>query len=344
MKRRIICSFRQYNANTKDVRKGDCSVRALSLAYGIDYELVYKSLKTYQKELGYSIYNDLRNIEYFIEGNNSQKIQVDKSIDTVDDFCNFYTIGTYLLLTSKTDKSHINHIVAVIDGDLYDTWDSLNQHVREVYCVSSDTTHMYSDEFNINDAALQIWEPLDNYIQSQNKKVEFMYVDLQKLEVKGNDTVVIVLKCILDDSIPIYSKYKKSSVITQRFIAKFNLKKDQTQNVKVLIPKLRTKIYDWMYNIRKDIQDAKKAETINRKDFLGDKTLVAKLPEWSHPYVTYASTLNYSSAYSVDMDALDGDPRKSELPTVYFRADSLRELKQQLASYKANFSRLGYDY
>jgi hypothetical protein len=44
------------------------------------------------------------------------------------------------------------------------------------------------------------------------------------------------------------------------------------------------------------------------------------------------------------MDALDDDPRKSEAPTVYFRADSLRELKQQLASYKSNFSRLEYDY
>lgn len=42
MKRRIICSFRQYNASTKDVRKGDCSVCALSLAYGIDYELVFQ--------------------------------------------------------------------------------------------------------------------------------------------------------------------------------------------------------------------------------------------------------------------------------------------------------------
>lgn len=228
MKRRIICSFRQYNANTKDVRKGDCSVRALSLAYGIDYEIVYKSLKTSQKEIGYRIYNDLRNIEYFIEGNNSQKIQVDNSIDTIDDFCNSYTVGTYLLLTSKTATSHINHIVAVIDGDLYDTWNSLNQHVREVYCVSSDATHLYSDEFNIKDAALQIWEPLDNYIQSQNEKVEFMYVDLRELDVKGNDTVVIVLECILDDSIPAYSKYRKSSIITQRFIAKFNLKRDQT--------------------------------------------------------------------------------------------------------------------
>ena len=51
MKRRIICSFRQYNANTKDIRKGDCSVRALSLAYGIDYELVYKSLKNISKRI-----------------------------------------------------------------------------------------------------------------------------------------------------------------------------------------------------------------------------------------------------------------------------------------------------
>lgn len=49
MKRIILGAFKRYNANTKDVNKGDCTVRAMSLAYGIDYEAVYKELKQIQK-------------------------------------------------------------------------------------------------------------------------------------------------------------------------------------------------------------------------------------------------------------------------------------------------------
>ena len=39
---------------------------------------------------------------------------------TIADFCNDHPYGTYILATGT-------HVVAVIDGDYYDTWDSGNE-------------------------------------------------------------------------------------------------------------------------------------------------------------------------------------------------------------------------
>lgn len=59
MKQLIYGAFKRYNANTKDINKGDCSARAMSLAYGLDYDAVYNELKKLQKSKNRSAYNRL---------------------------------------------------------------------------------------------------------------------------------------------------------------------------------------------------------------------------------------------------------------------------------------------
>lgn len=181
MKRIILGAFKRYNANTKDVNKGDCTVRAMSLAYGIEYEAVYKELKQIQKEHGRTFYNTRPTLIDFIDRHGGSQITLNESI-TVEEFSERYNSGTYLLLTSKTPDSRIHHMIVSIDGDIYDSWNSLRE------------------------------------------------------------------------------------------------------------------------------------------------------------------SNGFSYKFEAEIDALDGDPRKSEAPSVRFYADSLRELKQQFANYKADFSRYGYDY
>jgi hypothetical protein len=43
---------------------------------------------------------------------------------TVKDFCSEHPIGTYIL---GIDENKNGHVVAVINGDYYDTWDSGNE-------------------------------------------------------------------------------------------------------------------------------------------------------------------------------------------------------------------------
>lgn len=355
MKRIILGAFKRYNANSKNINKGDCAVRAMSLGYGIDYDVVYKELKQIQKEYGYMSYNSTKSIEEFIHRHGGQLVKdiiTDSNtgeyspsrVFTVDKFSELYSSGTYLLFTSRTENKPSDHMIAIIDGDVYDTWNSLNDIVKKAWCVSEESTYLYTTDFNMSEAAEQIWEPLSEYITAQNRKSEAMYVDLQELTVMNQDTILIKLKCQLDDSVSVYSKYRKSATLYQKFIAKFSLKKTQEENVQSLIPKLRTKMYDWMYNIRKDLEDSKKAESALRDDFYGDRVVAVKLPEWSYPYLLYATADGFSYKFEATMSAFDDDPRKSEAPEVNFYADSLRELKQQFADYKADFSRYGYDY
>lgn len=94
---------------------GDCVIRAISKALNISWENAYMDLVA----------------EGFLDGDmpNSNEIWgrylyskgFDKKIIprfcTVKDFCREHPYGTYVLGTGT-------HVVAVIDGKYYDTWDS----------------------------------------------------------------------------------------------------------------------------------------------------------------------------------------------------------------------------
>lgn len=344
MKQLIYGAFKRYNANTKDINKGDCSARAMSLAYGLDYDAVYNELKKLQKSKNRSAYNTIANIYDFIDKHGGKVILLESNDITVEEFSANHSSSTYLLLTGKSPTSRIRHMVALLDGDIYDSWNSSDEYVKDVILVTEDNANLHGNEFDMITAANQIWEPLERYIDTQNHKTEIMYVGLQQLSAVGNDTLLIELKCYLDDTVSIYSKFKKSEIIHKKFIAKFNLKKTQNENVQTLIPKLRTKIYDWMYNIRKDIEDSKKSELSLRDDFRGDRLVAVKLPEWSYPFLRHATSKGFNYKFEAEMYALDGDPRKSSSPVVYFRAVSLSELQSQFNDYIVDFSRYGYDY
>ena len=348
MLKKVLGAFKYYNANSKDVRKGDCSVRAMSLAYGLEYDEVYHELKQMQKSSGTSLYNTLSNIHAYIKKHGGKALHdlVDADGDTltVFEFAELHKSGTYLLLTSRSENSRIHHIIACIDGDIYDTWDSMDEWVQEVYMITDATTHLYSEDFDIVEAAKYIVQQLKDYIASQNSKTNIVQLSLQKATAENNDTIIIELNCDIEGDVPAYSKYANRTRVRQKFVAKFNLKKTQEENIALLIPKLRTKIYDWMYNIRKEVSDARKAVDALSDKFHGDRLLAMKLPDWCYPNLLYATSDGYVSKFEVDMEALPDDPRFKDVPTVKFYGDTLRELKQQILYYKSNFVRYGMDY
>lgn len=111
--------FKYYNANPYKIRVGDCVIRALSKALNMSWEDVYIDL-TIQ---GYILGDLLSSNAVWDAYLKSKKFKRDivsndcPECYTVNDFCEEHPNGTYIIGTGT-------HCIAVIDGCVYDTWDS----------------------------------------------------------------------------------------------------------------------------------------------------------------------------------------------------------------------------
>lgn len=108
-----------YNPNPIRNRVGDCTVRAITKATGEDWDTIYTHLCFYGficKDM--SLANDVWG-KYLRKQGFKRYLVDDKDQDyyTVDDFCQDHPTGTYILAID-------GHVVCVVDGKYYDTWDS----------------------------------------------------------------------------------------------------------------------------------------------------------------------------------------------------------------------------
>lgn len=117
-----------YNPNPKNQRVGDCAVRAVSKAIGMDWVDTY--IKLCSEGL---IFKDMPNSNYvwgmFLKKYGFEEYMINSvcpNCVTVKEFAKDHKKGRYVLACQ-------NHVVAVIDGDYYDTWDSGEEIVLYYY-------------------------------------------------------------------------------------------------------------------------------------------------------------------------------------------------------------------
>lgn len=108
-----------YNPNPKKKRVGDCAVRAIAKIFDTDWGTAYAKLSANGYVLG-----DIMNAVYVYGSVLRQNGFIREIIPntcpdcyTIEDFCRDHPRGKFVVVTS-------NHVVAVIDGDYYDSWDS----------------------------------------------------------------------------------------------------------------------------------------------------------------------------------------------------------------------------
>ena len=109
----------QYNPNPKNQEVGDCTVRALCRLTEKDWDSAFMDLVSrayYMKDMPSSnavLGRHLRGLGY------KRHAIPDSCPDcyTIEEFCNDHKYGRYLLGTGT-------HVVACVDGNYYDTWDS----------------------------------------------------------------------------------------------------------------------------------------------------------------------------------------------------------------------------
>lgn len=115
-------SYVHYNANPYNNLVGDCTVRAISAVLDQDWEQTYVDLC-----LKGFLMRDMPSANrvwgsYLRDKGFRRDILPDECPDcyTVRDFCEDHPTGKYILAIQ-------GHVVAVLDGKLYDSWNSGNE-------------------------------------------------------------------------------------------------------------------------------------------------------------------------------------------------------------------------
>lgn len=112
-------SWQFYNPNPLGLNTGDCVIRALTLAFGKTWDEVYEMVANYGFETKTMPSSNDSWTALLRRNSFKRYIIPDECPDcyTVREFCEDHPKGVYVLATGT-------HVIACIDGDYYDTWDS----------------------------------------------------------------------------------------------------------------------------------------------------------------------------------------------------------------------------
>ena len=115
-------SYVYYNPNPLRLSVGDCTIRAISRALHMSWQRTYLSI-VIQGFLMYDMPSANRLWGEFLKRKGFKKYQLPDTCPdcyTIKDFCCDYPYGTFVVGTGE-------HVVCVVDGNYYDSWDSGNE-------------------------------------------------------------------------------------------------------------------------------------------------------------------------------------------------------------------------
>ena len=355
MMQSISAALKLYNMNSSNKRVGDCFKRALALAFKKDYDVVKNELNKMVRNGQAWRNNDYNTLAKYIKQNGGKQL-VDGTYDdsSVKKFCEEHPVGTYLVFTNKDQKAHFsNHIVAIIDGDAYDSWDSEASKIFHAFQVSTDARQLHFD--NVADMRIPVIEKLLPLLEKYLIKLFDKYtnipdtpisdIELEYFKPYGKDTLECELKCyLIPDRI---SKQSESYTLTRRIhdiTLKLDINLDADENAERLWPKLKQKVYDWMYNIYDEIKISNKIATVKQYKFYGDKTIYKAIPDELWPYVWSADRMGSYSEYKYEVTL--HMPEDSEYHGAYidFHADTVKEMRDRLLRFYNYGEREGVDY
>lgn len=116
--------YRYLNQNPKGRHLDDCVLRAISLVTNRTWEDVYNELVELSGDEGY-LFNNVTFVEDYLDDRYPRECHYAK---TIGEFANEYPYGKYLATTNS-------HIVAIIDGIIYDTFNPSNKILRCVWQI-----------------------------------------------------------------------------------------------------------------------------------------------------------------------------------------------------------------
>lgn len=123
-------TFHYYNANPKNRLTTDCVIRAISTATKIQYNTVVMEMAELQCKIGYDD-GDKKLYDLYLQSKGWKKKPQPRKTDntkyTGKEWCNeIQESGEWFFAKCPNIIANIggNHIVAIIDGKVWDTWNS----------------------------------------------------------------------------------------------------------------------------------------------------------------------------------------------------------------------------
>ena len=363
--KKISADLKYYNANTNYNRTGDCVKRSLSLAYSMDYDDVSKELNAIKRKYNYSAWNISPVYEQFMDTHgivSSNSSRIYKDVDefgydenesvSVQNFSNKFNSGTYIVVCGKTKQSN-THMVCILNGDIYDSWDCSNWIVNKVYTIENESNPTTIDDINIDNIVPEIETYLVEYLTSiSNKKMSYakFIIDPQyskKINKYGYQLCVAVIcndeTC---DKLGIHSGGYVNEY--HRFMIRVNPRLNLDDNLKNIKEKLRYQAREWSWAFRKKVEDRLNLYSMKKNPkFRGNEVLLLKIPqEFRDKVVAFydRGSNEYADRYYLEMEADPNDPRYDQENTVFCYAQNLKELVHELKNYAKDFSRFDWDY
>lgn len=125
--------FRYYNANPRQRKVNDCTVRTISKATGQTWDEAYDDLSNFA-QVQCIMPDEVEYIDEFLERNFKRIYSSRKERITVNDFLGKNPKETFLITMA-------GHITCAIDGCIYDTFDPSERYVWQVFEVKREDTY-----------------------------------------------------------------------------------------------------------------------------------------------------------------------------------------------------------
>lgn len=352
MKRVLTATFVKYNMNNRGSFTGDCVARAISLAFNKPYHEVLKDLNV-AKNSQYrhdsykfpSVFSRVikqygGSVPYHEPNNPEDRI-------TVEEFADIHNQGTYILSTNQKANAILgDHLQTIIDGKIFDTWDSSHQYVVSYYICPNRTfnrTDVSDHMEELKEYAKEIGASLfDKYIAKALPDTE---VDYSFRGWTDTNLIDIIVRMEID---------REDFSFTYKIPISFESTVDESKKKIADVSKVR--IYDRIAELKKKVLSARERRSQGlriRPNLYGSlaRRTFNSLPGWVQGR-TYSLSVEqpgqYSDSYELrlvpfedDKDYVDIDPLSYCLR---FEAYDASMLKDMLDRYKATREAPRRDY
>ena len=128
-------AYINYNANPKERKIGDCVIRALSKATGKSWDEVYDELYIIGKKKK-RMMNDPAVYKEFLKDNNFNEYPAKR-----DEYNKMILVSEFAQISNKENIYIIStrkHLTVVMEGDIYDTWNTSNEKAGRFFSKRRD--------------------------------------------------------------------------------------------------------------------------------------------------------------------------------------------------------------